>query len=173
MGDSAKSVGSVRLAALLATFMLYQGCGARPGDQAAVVDKAIPGNVTDERIKAHADEPGAWLAHGRTYSEQRFSPLTYINRDTVRELGLAWYLDLGTRRTQEATPIVVDGVMYFTSVWSRVYAVDAASGEVLWQFQANVGAWRGSPMAYEFDGQQYIAVAIGDTITAFALPAGR
>ena len=142
MGDSAKSVCSVRLAALLATFMLYQGCGDRPGDQAEVVDKATPGDVTDERIKAHADEPGAWLAHGRTYSEQRFSPLTDINRDTVRELGLAWYLDLGTRRTQEATPIVVDGVMYFTSVWSRVYAVDAASGEVLWQFDPKVpGEW--------------------------------
>ena len=48
-------------------------------------------------------------------------------------------------------------------------AADAATGEVLWQFQGNQG-WRASPMAYQFDGRQYIAVAIGTTITAFALP---
>ena len=48
-------------------------------------------------------------------------------------------------------------------------AADARTGEVLWQYLGNQG-WRASPMTYEFDGRQYIAVAIGRSITAFALP---
>ena len=82
--------------------------------------------VTDERIKrAAVDEPGAWLSYGRTFEEQRFSPLTDINRQTVSELGLAWFKDLETTRALEATPLVVDDIMYFTSAWSIAYALDA------------------------------------------------
>ncbi|MFB3079475.1 MAG: PQQ-binding-like beta-propeller repeat protein, partial [Lysobacterales bacterium] len=95
--------------------------------------------VTDERIKrAAVDEPGAWLTYGRTFEEQRFSPLTHINRETVDGLGLAWFKDLNTTRALEATPLVVDGVMYFTSAWSIAYALDAASGEEIWRFDPQV-----------------------------------
>ncbi|MBN4075746.1 PQQ-dependent dehydrogenase, methanol/ethanol family [Gammaproteobacteria bacterium AH-315-E17] len=88
---------------------------------------------------AEAEEhPGDWLAHGRTWSEQRFSPLDSINRETVNELSLAWYIDLPDPRGQEASPIVVDGVMYTTAAWSVVYALDAASGEELWSFDPEV-----------------------------------
>ena len=65
------------------------------------------------------------------------------------------------------------GLVFFDEESGSFMAAEAATGEVLWQFQANVDSWRGSPMAYEFDGRQYIAVAVGDTITAFALPAGQ
>ena len=104
---------------------------------------ASAGLIDDERINnADRDEPGAWLAHGRTYEEQRFSPLTAINRDNVAELGLAWHRDMNTNRAQESTPIVVDGVMYFTSAWSRVYAMDAATGDELWSYDPQVpGEW--------------------------------
>ena len=83
------------------------------------------GLIDDARINAADSEPGNWLAYGRTYEEQRFSPLTQINRETVGELGLAWYKDMGTNRALEATPIVVDGIMFFSTTWSRVHAVDA------------------------------------------------
>ncbi len=87
-------------------------------------------------------EPQNWLAHGGTYSEQRFSPLTTINDQNVDQLGLDWYLDLGTNRGLEATPIVVDGVMYLAAAWNIVFAIDAASGEVLWRFDPEVSrAW--------------------------------
>jgi len=89
--------------------------------------------VDMQRIINADREPQNWLAHGRTYDEQRFSPLTTINADNVSELGLAWYLDLGTDRGQEATPIVVDGVIYVSGAWNIVYAIDARSGELLWQ----------------------------------------
>ena len=85
--------------------------------------------VDMQRIINADREPQNWLAHGRTYDEQRFSPLTTINADNVSELGLAWYLDLGTDRGQEATPIVVDGVIYVSGAWNIVYAIDARSGE--------------------------------------------
>jgi quinohemoprotein ethanol dehydrogenase len=79
-----------------------------------------------------------WLTHGRTYDEQRFSPLNQISAANVGTLGLAWSLDLDTARGQEATPLVVDGVMYSTSAWSKVQAIDAATGKLLWQYDPKV-----------------------------------
>ena len=100
------------------------------------------GLINDERIIAAESEPGNWLSHGRTYEEQRFSPLNKINKDTVKELGLVWSKDMGTNRALESTPIVVDGIMFFTSTWSRVYAVDALTGETIWTFDPEVpGEW--------------------------------
>src|SRR5580658_2082681 len=79
-----------------------------------------------------------WLTHGRTYDEQRFSPLNQISAANIGTLGLAWSLDLDTSRGQEATPLVVDGVMYSTSAWSKVQAIDAATGRLLWQYDPKV-----------------------------------
>lgn len=94
--------------------------------------------VDEQRLINAEAEPGNWLAHGRTYSEQRFSPLAQINKDTVGQLGLAWSWDTETTRGLEATPIVVDGVMYSTGTWSVVYAHDAATGTLLWQYDPEV-----------------------------------
>src|SRR5262245_6905758 len=100
--------------------------------------KVIPASVDESRI-VHADqEPGNWLSHGRTYNEQRFSPLKHISDRNVGDLGLAWYYDLDTNRGQEATPIVVDGVMYFTTAWSKVFALDAATGALRWSYDPKV-----------------------------------
>ena len=65
-------------------------------------------------------------------------PLSQINKETVSDLGLVWSKDMGTNRALEATPIVVDGIMFFTSTWSRVYAVDALTGETIWTFDPKV-----------------------------------
>ena len=98
--------------------------------------------VTAARIREADSEPWNWLAHGRTSSEQRFSPLADVNVDTVSGLELAWYVDLDTRRGQQATPIVVDGILYSTSAWSKVQAVDAKTGRLLWQYDPEVpGIW--------------------------------
>jgi PQQ-dependent dehydrogenase (methanol/ethanol family) len=93
-----------------------------------------PAQVDGQRIAAADNEPGNWLTHGRTYSEQRFSPLESISADNVSRLGLAWYYDLPTRRGIEATPLVVDGVMYTTGSWSMVYALNAETGALLWTY---------------------------------------
>ncbi|MBW8295374.1 PQQ-dependent dehydrogenase, methanol/ethanol family [Sphingopyxis sp.] len=79
-----------------------------------------------------------WGAIGFSYDEQRFSPLTDINDKNVGELGIAWTADLEDARGQEATPVVVDGVMYVTHAWSKVSAWDAATGKSLWKFDPKV-----------------------------------
>lgn len=98
------------------------------------VSSAVYGN----RIINADNEPGNWLSHGRTYDEQRFSPLAQINSDNVGDLGLAWYYDLDTSRGQEATPLIVDGVMYVSTAWSMVKALDAETGELIWSYDPQV-----------------------------------
>ena len=81
---------------------------------------------------------GEWLSHGRTYREQRFSPLDSVNRDNVDDLDLVWSFKFDTARGMEATPIVHDGVIYVSTGWSHVHAIDARSGEELWHYDAKV-----------------------------------
>jgi quinohemoprotein ethanol dehydrogenase len=116
-----------------------QGAGAGPPPAApgfAAVDAA--------RLLA-ANEPanaGQWMSYGRDYAEQRFSPLKRITPETIGQLGLAWFADFDTRRGQESTPIVVDGVIYVTTAWSKIYAYEAKTGRELWKFDPKVpGEW--------------------------------
>ncbi|MBS1091087.1 PQQ-dependent dehydrogenase, methanol/ethanol family [Gluconobacter sp. Dm-74] len=81
---------------------------------------------------------GNWMSYGRSYSEQRFSPLDQINKDNVGQLKLAWHYDLDTNRGQEGTPLVVNGVMYATTNWSKMKALDAATGKLLWAYDPKV-----------------------------------
>ncbi|MDO8837615.1 MAG: PQQ-dependent dehydrogenase, methanol/ethanol family [Parvibaculum sp.] len=110
-----------------------------------VVEEAAPRGFADidgARIAAADAEPGNWLSHGRTYDEQRFSPLDQINDNNIGELALAWSLDTATTRGLEATPIVVDDVMYLSLNWGITIAVDAKSGTELWRFDPEVpGEW--------------------------------
>ncbi len=96
------------------------------------------GLIDDARIENAESEPGNWLTYGRDSNEQRFSPLEQVNRESVSRLGLAWMKDLGSNFAQEATPIVVDGTMFFTTAWSIVYAVDAVTGETKWRYDPEV-----------------------------------
>ncbi|EHH67733.1 PQQ-dependent dehydrogenase, methanol/ethanol family [Gluconobacter morbifer] len=86
----------------------------------------------------HGGHPGDWMSYGRSYSEQRFSPLNQINRSNVGHLKLAWHYDLDTNRGQEGTPLIVDGVMYATTNWSKMKALDAATGKLLWDYDPKV-----------------------------------
>ena len=81
---------------------------------------------------------GDWLSYGRTYDEQRFSPLKDINTQNAAQLGLAWFADLDTARGQEATPLVIDGKIYISTAWSKVKAYDAATGKLLWDYDPQV-----------------------------------
>lgn len=94
--------------------------------------------VDAARILAAADNTSDWLTHGRTYAEERHSPLARINRDTVSDLGMAWDFELDTDRGQEATPLVIDGVIYLTSAWSKAFALDARTGEEIWRHDPEV-----------------------------------
>jgi quinohemoprotein ethanol dehydrogenase len=130
------------LATLFSACQPEETATARDPQQEVLRGQGRTAWVDAERISAADAEPHNWLAHGRTFSEQRYSPLDQINAGSVEQLGLAWSLDLDTSRGQEATPIVVDGVMYSTSAWSKVQAVDARTGRLLWQYDPQVpGIW--------------------------------
>lgn len=93
----------------------------------------------DDKTLAAADSDSAnWLNHGRTWSEQRMSPLRQIDDTSVARLGLAWWVDLGTLHGLEATSLASDGILYTTSAWSVVYAIDARTGMVHWRFDPEV-----------------------------------
>jgi quinohemoprotein ethanol dehydrogenase len=97
--------------------------------------------VTAKRLAAADQEPGNWMAYGRNWGEERYSPLKDITADNVDKLGLAWTYKYELDRVVEATPVVVDGVMYTTGAFSMVYALDAKTGEELWRYDPKV--WRG------------------------------
>ena len=84
------------------------------------------------------DTGGDWGSHGRDASEQRFSPLAQVDAGNVNQLGLAWYTDLSERGGYQSTPLVIDGRMYVTTPWSKVYAFDARTGKQLWKFDPDV-----------------------------------
>jgi PQQ-dependent dehydrogenase (methanol/ethanol family) len=113
-------------------------CQSRGPEPAADPGPVATPAVGAARLLAADTEPGSWMSYGRTYSEQRFSPLDQIDTETVSNLGLAWSFDLETKRGIEATSIVVDGVMYTTSAWSIVHALDARTGKPLWRYDPGV-----------------------------------
>jgi len=138
-----KSGGIPKALALAAILSAIVGCSERsaetPMEGAPVSGVA---QIDAQRIQDADSEPGNWLSHGRTYDEQRFSPLAELDEANVGRLGLAWYFDLPDDRGIEATPIVVDGVMYVTGAWSKVFALDASDGTLLWQYDPKVPpAW--------------------------------
>ena len=109
----------------LPLFML--GCSSEPEPED---DQAKPtATVVDDSAMANETAGENWLAFGRTYNEQRFSPLEQINDNNVAELNVDWYLDLPEARGLVSTPLVVDGVMYFVASMNRVRAVDAGTDE--------------------------------------------
>jgi PQQ-dependent dehydrogenase (methanol/ethanol family) len=126
--------------------------------------------VDEARLNGADRDPANWLVYGRTYSEQRFSPLTRITADNANELGLAWCGDFDTNRGQEATPLIIDGVMYVSTAWSVVKAFDAKTGNPLWSYDPavarelgvkgccdvvnrGVAAWKGKIYVATFDGR--------------------
>lgn len=161
-----------RVAGGLLLMAALSACDAsrEPLEQAGLVGAGAKPAVSTERLERAEAEPGVWLSHGRTYAEQRFSPLDQINPSTVGRLGLAWSYEFDTARGQEATPLVIDGVIYTTTAWSKVVALDARSGALLWQFDPQVpgaaavkgccdvvnrglAAWNGMLYLGTFDGR--------------------
>ena len=154
-----------------------------------------PGFVDSARLQAADKEPQNWFTGGRDKDGSYYSPLAKINAGNVENLGFAWQYDLGLpMRGQEATPIVVDGVMYTSGTWGFVYAVDAATGRELWRYdpKANyfaarnpccdlvnrgVAVWKGKVYVASVDGRLHALDAatgkriwVVDTIADHKMP---
>lgn len=91
--------------------------------------------INTDSVAAPGDE---WLSHGRDYKEQRYSPQTDINTSNVNKLGLAWSFTFPTDRVMESTPLIHQGILYVTTPWSHVFAIDARTGEQHWHFNPEV-----------------------------------
>ncbi|MET0544684.1 MAG: PQQ-binding-like beta-propeller repeat protein [Caulobacterales bacterium] len=147
----------------LSLAFLSQGCGEAP---------TRFGDIDQARVLKADAEPQNWLTAGRDAGKTHYSPLAQINHGNVARLGFAWAFETGTNRALEATPIVVDGVMYASGPLGRVWALDARSGQQIWAFtpdvdgqinrkaccdQANrgVAVWRGKVYAAALDGVLY------------------
>ena len=92
----------------------------------------------DGKDIANESDGKNWLAYGRTYSEQHYTPLKQVTSENISRLGLAWSLDLPNVHNGLTVPLAVDGVIYFTVDQSWVHAVDARTGKLLWRFDPEV-----------------------------------
>ncbi|WP_291863968.1 PQQ-dependent dehydrogenase, methanol/ethanol family [Bradyrhizobium sp.] len=105
--------------------------------------KAVTSAVDGASIKANTATSNDWPTTGLDYAETRFSKLNQITTDNVKKLGLVWTYPLESSRGVEATPLVVDGVMYVTASWSVVHAVDARTGKRIWTFDPGIDKEKG------------------------------
>ena len=125
--------------------------------------------VDDARLRAAGSDGADWLSYGRTQDEQRFSPLVQVDAANVDQLKLAWRFETGLRRGHEATPLVVDGTMYLTGSWSVVFALNAATGELLWKWDPQVSQEVGRVVCCDvvnrgvaiYEGRVYVGVLDG------------
>ena len=99
---------------------------------------AKPGDVNEARVLSDAASGINWLVNGRTNDSKHFSPLKQINDQNVGNLGLAWYLDYDGAMGIVSEPIVVDGVIYVSAPLSKVYAVEASTGKLLWKYDPQI-----------------------------------
>jgi glucose dehydrogenase len=95
-------------------------------------------DATTERIikASHQNGPNIdWPSFGGDYTNQRFSHDSQITKDNVKNLSLAWQYDSGVKASFQATPIVVDGIMYISLPFNHVVALNAKTGDILWKYE--------------------------------------
>lgn len=112
-----------------------------------------PGAVDDSRLRHAAADSANWLIYGGSWLEQRYSRLAQVNAGNVSRLRPAWSFEFDTSRGQESTPLVVDGVMYVTTAWSKVYALDARTGREIWYFDPKVPGPAGFPVCCDVNNR--------------------
>jgi quinohemoprotein ethanol dehydrogenase len=125
--------------------------------------------VDDAALVAAPRNADTWLSYGRDYAETRFSPLTAIDDGNVTRLGLAWSYDTAALRGHEATPLIAGGVLYATTSWSDVFALDARTGAQLWKWDARADRVRGARACCDavnrgvalYNGKIYVGVVDG------------
>lgn len=174
MGDLMRSALYRTFAACLAAALAIGllGCGKQSAPTATGPAERPFAYVDDERLANAQNEPENWLIYNGNWHEQRYSKLNQINVETIAQLKPAWSADYDTNRGQESTPLVVDGVMFVTTAWSKVYALNAKTGEQIWFFDPKVPGPAGVPMCCDvvnrgvavYKGKVYLGTVDGRLI---------
>jgi quinohemoprotein ethanol dehydrogenase len=134
--------GSWRACPLIAIALTAHGAGQSSPEQI----RTMTGRVDGRAIQLNEKDTRNWPSYGLDYAETRFSRLRQIDTGNVGKLGLAWSYSLESQRGVEATPVVVDGIMYVTASWSVVHAIDVRTGMRIWMYDPKVdreGGWKG------------------------------
>jgi alcohol dehydrogenase (cytochrome c) len=149
--------------------------------QFAPLPAGVDVNVTDDMMLAGSPDGANWLLDGRTYDNQRYSPLTQVNAGNVASLRPVALLQTGMTASFETTPVVVDGVMYLTTPVvnskMKIIALNAATGERFWETTDNLGMFqiccgpvnRGVALGY---GKVYVAT-LDDRLIALDATNGK
>ncbi|SKA46360.1 alcohol dehydrogenase (cytochrome c) [Enterovibrio nigricans DSM 22720] len=122
------------------TAMSFKRCGLFAALSLVLTAPSMAAGVTDKDIMADQQTTEDVVTYGMGLRGQRFSPMDTINKETVSEIRPVWGFSLGgeKQRGQESQPMIKDGVMYITGSYSRVYAIDARTGDELWQYDARL-----------------------------------
>ena len=132
--------------------------------------RAATARIDGAAIVANAKTTKDWPSYGLDYSEARFSQLKQIHTGNAKDLGLVWSYNLESNRGVEATPVVVDGVMFVSASWSVVHAIDVRTGKRLWVYDPQVdrgagykgccdvvnrgvAVWKGKVYVASYDGR--------------------
>jgi len=133
---------------------------------AAATAMIVAGWVHRAAGEERAGASSNWALHGGGTDESNYSPLGSIKADNIGRLGLAWSLDLADEVTLEATPLAVDGILYFTGSYAAVYAVDARSGRLLWKYDPQTWKYNPAKQAMNFGANRGVAYANGRIYSA-------
>jgi alcohol dehydrogenase (cytochrome c) len=101
---------------------------------APLLSIAEPPPVTEDMLLNAAKDADNWITYGRDYANTRFSPLAQIDPSNAKKLSAQWSFSFGVLDGQTTTPLVNNGVMYVTASWSKLFALDAKTGEMLWRY---------------------------------------
>jgi len=118
-------------AAVIAHLRELSRSAAQPTTEA----QAPPIEVDGQRLLAAESDRSNWLMYGRDYGNGRFSPLEEINRDNVENLIPAWSFQTGVPDGLHTSPLVVDGVIFLSTAWNHVFAIDARTGAEIWHYR--------------------------------------
>lgn len=170
MSARLKLASAIVAAGMLTSLSCYDANNASA--QAKRAKRTAYGQIDQQRLLAADHHPEEWLTTGRDFGKGHYSPLTQINTKTVGRLGFAWDYDTQTNRGLEATPIVVDGVMYTSGSGGKAFALDARTGKEIWKFDPKndlrvtrrsccdivnrgVAVWKGKVYVASFDGRLF------------------
>lgn len=144
-----------------AAFTLAQAC-SRPSSNPPLSGNPLkPGNVTEARVLSEASNGENWLVKGGSFDQQQFSSLKQITDTNVKNLGLSWATEIESPMGLASEPIVVDGVIYLSAPQSRVYAIEASTGRMLWKFDPKVQMGISTQNSYAVRVNRGVAVWAG------------
>lgn len=121
--------------AALVAAMALASSGAMAQGLDSAESKLYANYVTDDMLLNADKDASNWLLYGRDYQTTRYSPLAQINQGNIKKMKATWNLSFGVLDGQDSQAVVVNGTVYVTSSYNKVWSVDGATGKVNWKYE--------------------------------------